>query len=362
MTLPVGSPPLCSVWIDGVRMADGQISDDELAPTVLTDLAVVWGRPNNLDQPAAATATFEVMDLAGGQTFASQLHIGAQCDVRTDATLYPDPTLEMLVDGGFEQGTQTWVASNAQARVDTIGHSGSKSLRINAIDGTKLATIDLPPGPLSSDPSAWNAIPRAAFGQRWDYSAWVQLSSQLGVLNQQVTIKPLAYLNPNGSGVQVIPGSQASWGPGGPAGWSKATGSVLPPNDAWVGLRVEIYPSGPSWLDVPPAVTWGSLAARSNLALNPRCIIDAGADQAGWTASRWAGSGGAATNTRGVAVTGHPAGITTAMQKLWTKAPTGNGDTGLDLRKNATDYWPVTPGQTVSASIWVRATSSTGDK
>ena len=63
MTQPVASAPLCSVWLDGVRMADGQPTDNELDPTVLTDLSVIWGRANNLDQPAPATCTFEVMDM-----------------------------------------------------------------------------------------------------------------------------------------------------------------------------------------------------------------------------------------------------------------------------------------------------------
>jgi hypothetical protein len=242
-------------------MADGQPADNELDPTVLTDLSVLWGRGNNLDQPSPATATFEVMDMAGGQTFASKLHIGARVDVRTDATIYPDPTLEILTDGGFEAGTQTWLATNGTATRDTVTpHAGTRSLKIRPVNGTRLVTVDLPPAPFSSNPSAWNSIPRAVIGQSWDYSAWVQLNTDLGTLKQKVTIRPLAYSNPNGKNPVVVSGALTR-GPGGPAGWAQVSGTFLPPNDAWIGLRVEIYPSGPAWSDVAPAVTWASLGA-----------------------------------------------------------------------------------------------------
>jgi hypothetical protein len=243
-------------------MADGQPLDDELAPTALTDLSVVWGRSNNLDQPSPATCTFEVMDLAGGQTFAQVLHMGARVDVRTDATIYPDPTLELLTDGGFEQGTQTWRATNGVATVGTgTVHAGAKALKISPVDGTRLVTIDLPPAAFSANPSAWDSIPRAKLGQLWAYSAWVNLASQLGVTNQAVTIKPIAYFNPDGSNPAVVAGDAPQLGPGGPAGWSKGAGTVLPPADAWMGLRVEIYPSGPSWDELSPSISWGSLGA-----------------------------------------------------------------------------------------------------
>ena len=264
MTEPVGSPPLCSVWVDGKRMADGQPADPELDPTVLTDLSVVWGRPNSLDQPAPATCTFKVMDLAGGQTFTNVLHIGARVDVRTDATIYPEANLEMLPDPGFELGTASWVVSNGTvAIVASPVHTGTKALRLTPIDGTKPITLDIIPAPFSANPSAWDHIPRAKYGQSWGYGGWVHLANELGVANQAVAIQPVAYLNPNGSNPEILTGTAPQLGPGAPAGWARCAGTVLPPNDAWLGLRVRIYPTGPAWVDVAPAVTWESIDGAS---------------------------------------------------------------------------------------------------
>lgn len=361
MTEPTGAPPLCSVWVDGVRMADGQPLDDELAPTVLTDLAVTWGRPNTLDQPAAATAAFEVMDLAGGQSFASQLHIGAKVDIRTDATIFPDPTLEMLPDPGFELGKAAWSITNGRVSNTGVVHSGTNALKVEPIDATKPITLNLLPAPLSSDPSAWNLIPRSVIGQRWDYSAWVWLSSELGVLNQAVTVQPVAYTNPNGRDPVLLTGTAPHWGPGGPAGWSVGVGSFLPPDDVWLGLRFVFYPTGPRWTDVAPAVTWDSLGfgtdqpSRTNFAPSPRA--DTTGDVSGWTTSRWFGSGGGAGTWSKVSGINGPVGITTASRKTWTVAPTANGDTGFLVQRNATDMFAVTPGQVVTLSGYLRATS-----
>jgi hypothetical protein len=102
--LPVTDPPSCSVWIDGVRFADGQLGEDDSEPVVLTGLKITWGRELSLEQPDPDTASFDVLDLLGGQTYLDKLHIGARCDVRTDATIYPDPTISMLPYGDFEDG------------------------------------------------------------------------------------------------------------------------------------------------------------------------------------------------------------------------------------------------------------------
>lgn len=338
MSQPVGASPVCSVWIDGVRMADGQPTDPELDPTVLTDLSVVWGRGNNLDQPAPSTATFEVMDLAGGMAFASKLHIGGRVDVRTDATIYPDPTLEILTDGGFETGTQTWLATNGTARRDlTTPHAGTRSLRIAPTNGTKLTTIDLPPAPFSSNPSAWNGIPRAVAGQRWAHSAWVQLASDLGTLKQKVTIRPLAYSNPNGKSPVVI-SAPLVWGPGGPAGWTQHSGTFLPPQDAWIGLRIEIYPSGPAWSDVAPAVTWASLlgtaGVTTSLITNP-----APASSASWATNdgtKWKATYANGEISVETLITGNYAA------SLWGLGMNNPGNPILDPAKNyqrAVEIW-----------------------
>ena len=463
---PVTDPPSCSLWVNGSRFADGQPGEDPLVPAVLTNLKVVWGRPNALDQPAPSTATFNVQDLAGGQTFLDVLHMGARVDVRTDATIYPDPTISMLPYGDFENGigysysanlglrtvgsgtapvldsiigpgqvstiSQTlnfpatvqagdwlyvgyqstlgttaptfleagweivkamnaggncrWLlarrkatASGAQSititqtaaaaatligfatrghgavvvgpiteggstlpptiagvalpgpgmrvtiiagrvtsgtarptvtagattvasppmtggssalpwvitrdRVDAAGPAipvsvswpaaatpggggitlyfpdvpGNSRLQILGANGVQTGSVIFPPAAFSSDPSAWNAIPRSKPGQTWRAGATIYTYSDLGTTVQTTALKAVYFRNPNGSGMTNGPYLEevTSARPGGvtvgPLDWQ-------PPDDVWVGLALDINPLGPRWRDLDGR-SWDSLGA-----------------------------------------------------------------------------------------------------
>lgn len=56
----------CELWVDGVRYADGQAAENSADPFALADLSITWGRDNSIDQPDAATCSFEIMDPPGG--------------------------------------------------------------------------------------------------------------------------------------------------------------------------------------------------------------------------------------------------------------------------------------------------------
>ena len=189
-------------------------------------------------------------------------------------------------------------------------------------------------------------MPRAVTGQRWDYSAWVQLNTDLGTLKQKVTIRPLAYSNPNGKNPVVISGALTR-GPGGPAGWAQVSGTFLPPNDAWIGLRVEIYPSGPAWSDVAPAVTWdslpGAIGTLTNLATNP--VPASGTDWKSNDGTKW--------------VTSYAAGELSVDRQATATANVAASMYALGL---ATPYNPVLPATNYqrSVEIWVDVAGTVG--
>jgi hypothetical protein len=253
-SLPVTDPPSCSLWINGSRFADGQPGENELDPVALTDLRVTWGRANAIDQPSPSTASFSVQDLAGGQSFLSVLKIGTRVDVRTDATIYPDPDQPMLPDPGFAAGVG---AAYATAGLGLTVASGV--LVVTPAEGVRYGTVYFPPAPLSNDPSAWNAVPRSKPGQTWKAGATITTTSDLGTIVQTATLKATYYRNPNGSDVTLSEplGRATAATPGanvvGPTDW-------LPLDDYWIGLAVEININGPRWDDLDGRA-WDSLGA-----------------------------------------------------------------------------------------------------
>lgn len=96
--------------------------------------------------------------------------------------------------------------------------------------------------------------------------------------------------------------------------------------------------------------------------------IDPGATQSPtsttpWATSRWFGAGGGAgnyTSGTGGGLELSAGTIDTFARKTWTTASTSNGDTGFTLRKSATEAaFPVTPGEMVAASGYLRTSSPT---
>lgn len=274
MTAPVANsyPPTCLVLVDGVRMADGQPTDSSTAPTVLTDLRVVWGRGNTLDQPSPSTLTMTVMDAQGGQTYRDVLHIGARVDVDAEAILYPDPTQPMIPDPGFEAaplGPLTYARAyqrNVAAQVVAApaggtGH-GAHALLLNptraTADASGVVVLTIGPAPFGTA-DAWDALPRTLAGQTWRYGAEIWLGAWgLGGV-QVVTIEPVSFSTATMSPGDTLPGSPKLTSAAGAGAWQPLSGTITPPGGVWMGLRITVAPNGPSWAEVPAAVTWASM-------------------------------------------------------------------------------------------------------
>lgn len=340
---PLSLLPTCSVWIDGVRFADGCTpGETDTTPVALTDLKVVWGRDNTLDQPEPGTCSFQVLDVVGGVLFTDQLHIGTQVDVRAEATIYPDPTTPIFTyDAGFEGMTVGAVppssVSGGAVTVSTEqAHTGTKSARL--VPTGRPQTVIFPPAPFGND-SAWDAVPRTFAGQTWRFGASIWLS-QAGYAR----IRPVGFTRPDPStafrinGFDLLPDVAT-------IGWQVLAGDVLPPPEVWLGVAVEL--TAPQWDEVDPYLTWddlpGAVTTRTNLVVDPRFTSTTGK-----TKSASTNANAAASILTGVGVQG---GIDTAYRAttVASQAATANWYVGAANVVTA----PVV-GSYYRAGAWVR--------
>lgn len=264
MTAPTSLPPSCVLWIDGKRYADGQPAESPAEPVALTGLSVIWGRDTTIDQPAPATCTFTVLDLPGGTRFTAGLVVGARVQVRTDATIYPDPTVPTFTDPGFESAavgsTPSTVRTNAAVTVSSaVKHTGTKSARVDPTNAARAVRVVFPPAPFTSDPAGWDAVPRTLPGQTWRYGAAVRVPTALAPV-ARAQVHPVTFTQP-WAGTERVLTDVAGAGAPDAGGWSVHADDVTPPAGVWLGVAVDVWPTGPAWTDVPPATTWNDVPA-----------------------------------------------------------------------------------------------------
>lgn len=256
MTTGIG----CTVYADGERLADGSPYDDPLGPNVLSGLEVSWGRDTTVDQPEASTLTFTLADPVGGAAFSDRLRTGTAVEVHASGVIYPDPTESTFPDPGFEAGLPGLVRTNARASRTERGASGSYALRIDPVDGDRRATVVIAPAPFvpaGTSPDAWDAIPATTTGQTWSFGATVTAPPGAWVM-----VRPVLFSGPyQGAGQVVSSPALSVAGTGEPV---MVSGQFSPSlAGAWVGLQVATYPTGLTWDQVSPDVTWDDLAGLS---------------------------------------------------------------------------------------------------
>jgi hypothetical protein len=184
----------CQVYIDGQRLADTADDYSTSTPTVLTGLSFVWGRATVVDQPDVSSCTFAVADKDGDADFLTLLHVGRVVDVYGSAVVSggTDP-VDVIIDGSFETyalADRTRISGSGTATIDMNNpYDGNR-----AIHTTPAVTIIIPPGPWSTDPTAWNSIPKAFAGQHWVVSVQVQLGTWMAA-----TIQPVIFASPASS-------------------------------------------------------------------------------------------------------------------------------------------------------------------
>jgi hypothetical protein len=243
----------CTVYVDGVRAADGSPGDDLASPIILENLTVAWGRSDTMSQPAADTCTFDVMDAAGGTVFTSVYRTGRRVDVVATGDTFPDPTVPTFLNPGFElPDVDAWAATAATAtRSTTRAHSGDWSLAVKP-DTAAGGSVLLAPAPFSApgeNPDAWDQIPATSPGQNWSASVALLIP-----VSATVTVHPVRFTGPYVSAATVLPAADVVPGNG---AWQvvtiEATTQVA---GAWLGMLVVVNPVGPAWDQMPSDLTW----------------------------------------------------------------------------------------------------------
>ena len=353
MTAPPGIPPTMwlptvAVFSDGVWLADGRDGESD-DPQVLTGLAVRWGRSTVVDQPQPSTCTLTMEDREGGSRFLDQLRVGGRLDVKADALLPDDGGTgeqKIVIEERFTAGT-----GNAYRLTGTANIFQAAGVLEVDVTGATLTTVVIPPAPLQpigGDPGAWDDVPRSLTGQVWGASIRVRVPPPFaGYAGWAAVLRPVTYNTPWATPVLLDPIAS-----GMPAGtnWTAYAGSFIPPANVWLGVAVELFPVGPTWDELPAAPVAG--VQRTSRTFNPRAVATGAA---GWPTTRGFGTGGAGAYSFLTGATPEPvAGVSTARRKTWTTAATSTVDTGFIFQQDAASYVPVTAGERVTVSVYVR--------
>jgi hypothetical protein len=244
----------CTVYVDGVRAADGSPGEAPDAPAILENLSVAWGRSDTMSQPAPDVCTFSVSDPVGGNAFTGIYRTGSRIDVTARGGSTARPSAPTFIDGGFETGAVSWAAiGGSAARTQRRASSGAYSLQ--GSPGGNPMTILLGPGafqPAGTNPSAWDALPTTEPGQVWRFS--VSLWLPVGAV---AAVRPELYSGPySASGVAF--GSPVTLV--GNGAWQSITGEAIPGvADRWLGMAIALNPIGSTWDGMPSTLTWNGL-------------------------------------------------------------------------------------------------------
>lgn len=243
MTTGIG----CTLTVAGTTVLDGCTVGDPLDPTALSGLSVAWGRDTTMGQPEPSSCTFDVMDVPGGESFATRFRVGSTVRVEATGTLYPDPTESTFPDPGFVTGVGGWLPSNASAAIT------SGALQVIPLDASVRAGVQLAPlafAPNGTEPDAWDTIPTTSPGQSWTFG--VRVWAAMGAA---VTVRPLLYRGPWAATVTPVPDAALTFI--GDAAWHTVTGTFIPGVAGnWVGVEVATDPTGRRWLDATG--TWAA--------------------------------------------------------------------------------------------------------
>lgn len=243
----------CTVYVDGVRAADGSPGDNLLDPIILENLAVQWGRSDTMSQPNPDTCSFDVMDQLGGQAFMEAYRVGRRIDVVASGEGFADPSDETFLNPDFESESVTWQATGGTAtRQNRRAHTGLYALALTPDTGGTSARVLLAPAPFSApgtEPDAWDAIPTTSIGQTWGASIDLWLPT-----GASATVRGVSFTGPyaNTASVGTVPHGLTGDGAWHTIAWDETVAT----DGRWVGLQVELWPTGPAWDDMPPTLTW----------------------------------------------------------------------------------------------------------
>jgi hypothetical protein len=242
----------CWVEVSGVRFADtaGEWAAGE--PTALADLTVTWGRADTVEQPDTATCTFSVLDRAGGIRIVDALPIGAPINVWASGDVSTGTPDDVTVDGSFElepagptvnraalkESEAPAVLVNDRARASTGVQALREHVESDWSAAFTIPQIMIPPAAFSTNPEAWDTIPRYQTGAEW---AWaVDVWTPYGGL---VSARPALFDGPDDRTWQIMTSVPYTGTPASARGtWYTLTGNTdrleTQPSNRWLGVEI----------------------------------------------------------------------------------------------------------------------------
>lgn len=239
------------VYIGGALAASSAASFDRGDPTVLTDVAVTWGRGTTLDQPEPTSASFRIAQRHGRAEFLSRLQVGSPVEILATGNIEHDPDeIPLITDPGFEQQPPRGTVNGGEVAISRVHvHTGRQAVRLTPAGRTGIAWT-LPPAPPTSDPTGWDRLPKTSAGEVWRVSAWVG-----AVRSGAVRVSPVLFRSPEDRDPLIL---AADTLPAPVAGWSLATAEfTVTPEQAgsWVGIHIRGVEVAPPWTALTG--TWG---------------------------------------------------------------------------------------------------------
>jgi hypothetical protein len=213
--------------------------------------------PLPLNQPAPARFAVSIGPLGVGATGVIAAIFGAPEGVHFDNVLIEKaPAATPYFDGNSPDAPPLdyrWTgAPNASTSQEVSG--GNQAAKFKATDATLESWAIFPPAPFSSDPTAWDQIPRTSHGQTWQASA-----SVWALLPSRVYLQAVAFTSPDGTAGTYVPFGPILDAPG-VADWVDLILADIPIEQSgrWIGLQVTFSRLGLAWAET--ADTWADQA------------------------------------------------------------------------------------------------------
>lgn len=247
------TPVTCRVVIQGETVADG--ADPAANPSALSGLEVTWGRATTVDQPDTGTCAFTLEDVSGDQAFARIAAVGRTVDVWATGTSSSGETAETIPDPTFtlpDGAPPPWILRATPAAASVVGGALRLMPAGDPNDPVNSQVRILPAPPGGADPAAWDLIPTAQPGQRWNVALDVVATAPGATM--RVGIEWWSDAGHTRHGPKWL-GDLA------PATVGRHTWTVTPPPEAtgqWLSLIVKSA-TGWAWDDVPASLTWDNV-------------------------------------------------------------------------------------------------------
>jgi hypothetical protein len=258
----------CEVWLDGQWFASTPADAVARRPVVLAPLTVEWGRSASTDQPDTGTASFSVRVWDPPDDLLALVHVGTTVEVWAAAH---------IPDAGGDYGPNIYTDPTFQSGLPSLAGGGVKTTWAPGVltldpTGSNSGAVYVAPAPYSTDPAAWDDIPRANDGDRWQFTVTATVPAG-------VPWAPIVggWKTPTLDGFVPIGGVSEVLGTGAPQTITRTLDIWSPTGPVWLGAGIRFGANfgrwsgavGPWSAAVGPWSAVASTAAWSSVGLFP---------------------------------------------------------------------------------------------